>query len=353
MKRSWVIGGVALVVVALVAALTARQWLFFLFEKSYPLLFESALLTRPSQEFGMDLRPNLTNARMVVAGRPHDPRYIVSQLKKGEVKKRRVFFVTTNADAFRGEPIPREKAPGELRIACIGDSITFGWGMDEALSWPGNLRTLLREAMPDTPTSVINAGIPGFPPDNIAPMIQHKLAPFRPDILIVMRNGNVLWEAPEQAYPQMLQGVLDATTAIGAKLVLALPPTSSFDLRPVNGTFAPMMRDFAAAHGLASIDFTPVFEEKGRGRGLKLEKDGRFQHLVRYQDGKREVVTSAEVEQPQVGASILAWLDESKESEALFIDEGHPDEEGTRLMGEQMLALMKEKGLLTPAPARN
>lgn len=54
------------------------------------------------------------------------------------------FHVRTNAAGFRGALV-------EGGIACLGDSTTFGWGVDAADAWPA----LLGEP-------ALNAGVPGY-----------------------------------------------------------------------------------------------------------------------------------------------------------------------------------------------
>ena len=34
--------------------------------------------------------------------------------------------LTVNSKGLRGEEIPDEKAPGEIRVLCVGDSVVFG-----------------------------------------------------------------------------------------------------------------------------------------------------------------------------------------------------------------------------------
>ncbi len=67
--------------------------------------------------------------------------------------------VRINAKGLRGPEIP-ESNPDPFRILCLGDSITFGWGVEEINTYPAQLQSILMEEHPDTPIEVINAGIP-------------------------------------------------------------------------------------------------------------------------------------------------------------------------------------------------
>ena len=54
------------------------------------------------------------------------------------------------------------RSPGTVRIACFGDSHTFGVGTAQKYSYPGQLETLLKLNNPSAPGfSVANFGIPG------------------------------------------------------------------------------------------------------------------------------------------------------------------------------------------------
>src|SRR5262245_42920123 len=47
----------------------------------------------------------------------------------------------TNAAGYRGPEFRAEKAPGVVRIACVGDSCTFGLGVREEHTWTRQLES--------------------------------------------------------------------------------------------------------------------------------------------------------------------------------------------------------------------
>lgn len=66
--------------------------------------------------------------------------------------------VTSNADGFRGRTL--EEAPeGAELVVCLGDSSTYGWGVEEKEAWPARLEGYLAE---DGRWAVVNLGHPGF-----------------------------------------------------------------------------------------------------------------------------------------------------------------------------------------------
>ena len=69
------------------------------------------------------------------------------------------FTLSTNSRGLRGPEIPRKK--GDFRILALGDSTTFGLGVDDDQTWPAALERALREKT-RRPFEVINAGVPGY-----------------------------------------------------------------------------------------------------------------------------------------------------------------------------------------------
>jgi lysophospholipase L1-like esterase len=65
---------------------------------------------------------------------------------------------------IRGDPARgiTDKQEGELRILCLGDSRTFGYGVREEESYPSLLQQTISARLPATQVTVINAGIPGY-----------------------------------------------------------------------------------------------------------------------------------------------------------------------------------------------
>lgn len=68
----------------------------------------------------------------------------------------------TNTMGLRDLEIPLEKAPGEFRIVCLGDSATFAQSVELDQSYEKVLERLLTERHPGRKFTVINAGIPGY-----------------------------------------------------------------------------------------------------------------------------------------------------------------------------------------------
>lgn len=89
-----------------------------------------------------------------------------------------------NSDRFRADrdfaPSP---PPGRTRIAVLGDSFVFGWGVEAGQSFPAQLEAILRSRGDDV--EVINAGVPGQSLGEKALWYRDAVAPFKPQIVVL------------------------------------------------------------------------------------------------------------------------------------------------------------------------
>ncbi|QDU67993.1 SGNH/GDSL hydrolase family protein [Engelhardtia mirabilis] len=89
-----------------------------------------------------------------------------------------------NRQGFRGPTVALPKAAQVLRIVCVGDSHTFGEGVEDRETWPLLLGGLLRENA-DRPIEVVNAGVQGYDTAQEARWIEHFVLPLEPDIVLL------------------------------------------------------------------------------------------------------------------------------------------------------------------------
>ncbi|MCP3918454.1 MAG: SGNH/GDSL hydrolase family protein [bacterium] len=88
--------------------------------------------------------------------------------------------MTTNAHGFRGPTVTLEKAPGTVRIACLGDSYTYGYGVELDATWPARLAAAL-----PAEHEVLNCGVIGYHTADEVLWLEHRVLRFAPDIVIL------------------------------------------------------------------------------------------------------------------------------------------------------------------------
>lgn len=93
--------------------------------------------------------------------------------------------VTINALGLRG-PVPLDARPaGMARIACLGDSFTFGWAVEDDETYPAQLAARIREKLGDDAAEVLNFGLPGHNTENEVAAYEHLARPHAPDVAIL------------------------------------------------------------------------------------------------------------------------------------------------------------------------
>ena len=98
----------------------------------------------------------------------------------------RVVTMTTNRHGLRGQAEVRVgKAPGTFRIACVGDSYTYGHGVDDDDTWPYQLSTLLRADADESSVEVINFGVSAYDTVQEVHQIRTKVLDFAPDLVLL------------------------------------------------------------------------------------------------------------------------------------------------------------------------
>ena len=94
--------------------------------------------------------------------------------------------VVFNELGLRGPVWSAERRSDERRIACLGDSFTFGWGeVNDTETWPAQLQERLVERPGLLNWTTMNFGVPGYNLWNSTRMYQRIARPFEPDIVLI------------------------------------------------------------------------------------------------------------------------------------------------------------------------
>ena len=90
-----------------------------------------------------------------------------------------------NSLGFRGDEMPVVKPTGTVRIACIGDSWTFGMPVGQDQSYPARLLTWLRKEHPGTTYEIQNFGVLGYSSFQGLQLLKSRVLAFHPDIVVI------------------------------------------------------------------------------------------------------------------------------------------------------------------------
>ena len=92
--------------------------------------------------------------------------------------------VSINSAGLRDDEVPREKPPGRKRIVVLGDSYTWGFGVEQA----DIFTEILERSLPGV--DVLNAGVSGYATDQQLLWLQREGMDFEPDLVLLVFTGN-------------------------------------------------------------------------------------------------------------------------------------------------------------------
>lgn len=281
------------------------------------------------------IKPNLRQARVIIPDRPHDVSEVLDPTKRDLVKRLRTFFVNSSARRLR---LPDETDPTQQHIVIIGDSVTFGWGVDDNEAWPA----LLQQTLQDRGRKVVvhNAGVPANGLDAMVHFLS-KIGPSMGLSGVVFARRPPPGADPAGNYARAIHQTRSALPNV--KLHVVLPPISTFDLR---GSRA-WEGELAALSGSLPCpvdETTPFFREAQQSRkGHRLEaRDGR-QKVLRF-DTDEVVLDLPGGNDNPLPEIYRLFEDDPSVREPLFYDHGHPDAEGTQLLAPRVADLLERAG---------
>src|SRR5262249_23651361 len=102
--------------------------------------------------------------------------------------------VKTNSWGMRAPELEKKKDAGTVRVAGLGDSIMFGWGVNVGTTYLNILQQKLGAAL-GKKVEVLNFGVPGYNTAMEAALLEHRAIEFEPD-LILLQFVNNDWDVP-------------------------------------------------------------------------------------------------------------------------------------------------------------
>jgi len=113
------------------------------------------------------------------------------------VRARTRWTLTTNSKGFAGPAVPYGPHPGIFRVVCMGDSSTFGWGVEAGDAYPAVLEQELRRRHPDLRIEVVNLGVCGYSSFQGRILMDQEAKGYLPDVVTLSYGSNDWSRVPE------------------------------------------------------------------------------------------------------------------------------------------------------------
>ena len=289
-----------------------------------------------TMEFDRDLfwrlRPNLSGHRV-----------------KGRVNWTTIdFTLSTNGLGLRS-PEPSRTKP-KYRVLAIGDSCTFGLGVDDGKTWPAQLELLLDESLGGG-AEVINAGVPGYTAFQGRRLLEQYGLVLEPDLIIATYGFNdpEVWSSRSDVETAKLLAARRFGSMLRAsRLVLLMESLLARDAGP-KAEFSPGEPDSDRRARLSPEDFREnltAIHKAGADRGIPVVFLV-WPYRNQVEEGRPEpVIYQPVIHQVGRAASALVidlvgpFIESTAAGNALFLDHVHASPAGSRLAAKTIADLM-------------
>jgi lysophospholipase L1-like esterase len=268
-----------------------------------------------------------------------------------------------NGDRMRNPEVPVERGPNDFRLLALGDSVTFGWGVLYEEAYPTLLAELLRKARPGREIQVMNAACSGYSTHQGLEMLKRRGLKYRPDVVTIWLgwNDSVVWDGMTDAEHARLFAREHLLTSSFTYRVLsyALRQRGHEDVREERketDAKRPRMPPADYQARLREMVELARGNEISPGRGARVvliqgcyrdqigsarKHGGRFE-ADEHQKAMAEVAKQLDV--PML--SVCDALYRAGVRKQDFLDWGHPDPKGLRVVADALFALLAEHDML-------
>ena len=289
---------------------------------------------------------------------------------------------STNDIGLRGINPTSPKA-NTFRILVLGDSQTWGFGVEDNETYSIRLENLLSAQYPNLDIQVLNGGVPGYGTADELAFLKSRGAALQPDLVIVQfLSVNDLKEnrTPASTWATIVDGMLasrEDATGSETNLSISLVEQSqrwlkknsylarlSFDAIGYLGTRAGLFKDINALWG---EDFSQEDAKLGQELLVQIAKTSEglgAECLLLYTTGQAQVIQgtydrprSAEVVADAAQIAEVPWIDVSAEmhersdrNSFYYHQNGHWTPEGHRVVAEILAKDIIQLGLVQSPP---
>ena len=171
--------------------------------------------------------------------------------------------VNINSFGFRGAEFTSENISSNYRIFLLGGSTMFGYGAtSDKTTIPGYLQQFLDETHNDHDIEIINAGIQGADSFDELNLIENKVVPLNPDLIIVYDGWNDL---RAQNTPDMIEQNWNSMCDMGQMykfdVILALQPIAGFGNKVLTKSELNLSQTGTDYNNLPLINSLQIYEQ--------------------------------------------------------------------------------------------
>lgn len=276
--------------------------------------------------------------------------------------------VTIDSLGYRGEDLPRVKAPGEVRLLLAGDSFTYGSYVGDDATLPAQLQRTLRATCPSVRT--VNAGLGGSTIYDQRHLVERGLV-LQPDAVVLTFSENDVvdlartpqaWDAlagnraAKSAFPLSVVYPLVRQTALWNLALRVRGRLTNEEAEAAAGDVVAAEADTAVVRLRAEYaGWLATLRDTLRARGVPLVFATYPSHLSLNGSQSRAQVDWAVRSATALGVPAVdlspALLAQGPPVEKLFLLpwDGHPNAEGYRAATVHLAARLRET---VPALAR-
>lgn len=137
------------------------------------------------------LRARLAEGSIAHLIQPTNSPGLIYELKPNNSGRLLASQINTGPDGYRIDPDAAPRADGAriARIAVVGDSTSFGWGVEYRQSYPELVRSRL-EARVGSRIDLRNYSVPGYNSEQEDALLRQKVIAYQPDLLVLHHDSN-------------------------------------------------------------------------------------------------------------------------------------------------------------------
>lgn len=268
--------------------------------------------------------------------------------------------IRTNSLGLRGPEVALDKPEDAFRVLVLGDSVAFGWGVRGEDTFASQLAALLATVYPDRRIEVINAGVSGYGTWQELRWLEETGLELSPDVVIVQAHLN---DAADNLWGTVGQNLGGGSWLTRISMLARLVSRVAGSGQAAGSGDDPCQRDWRIGVDAVCWERTETLlsqvQEVARQAGaavLLMPAPMRWQVEPDVRD-QRSWVDQARYQEPLARyARLNGWLFAdplpaaqgafASSGQSPFLDVGHPNEAGHRIMAQEVYRVLNQAGVL-------